>query len=122
MSPRQSMLRASAPVRVGCGANGVAMQFDVLVVGCGPVGALAANLLGRAGLKTLVVEQELEPHPLPRAVHLDHEAMRLLQSAGVADAVASDMREAEGHLHVGAEARSIEPGAHRTSRTIWLRS
>ena len=58
------------------------MIYDVLVIGCGPVGALAGNLLGRAGLSTAVVEQEAEPHPLPRAVHLDHEAMRLLQSDG----------------------------------------
>ena len=103
MSPGQWILPALAQAPVGCGSGGVVMQFDVLVVGCGPVGALAANLLGRAGLNTLVVEQELEPHPLPRAVHLDHEAMRLLQSAGVAGTVSSDMREAEGHLHVGAD-------------------
>lgn len=79
------------------------MPFDVIIVGCGPVGAVAANLLGRKGLAVLVIEQELEQHPLPRAVHLDHEAMRLLQAAGVVARVAPDMREAEGHLHVGAD-------------------
>jgi 3-(3-hydroxy-phenyl)propionate hydroxylase len=67
------------------------------------VGALAANLLGKAGLKTLVVERELDPFPLPRAVHLDHEMMRLFQSAGVIDRVAGDMRDTDGHLHVGAD-------------------
>ena len=58
------------------------MSYDVAIVGCGPVGALAANLLGRAGLRTLVLEREAELHPLPRAVHIDHEMMRLFQSAG----------------------------------------
>jgi 3-(3-hydroxy-phenyl)propionate hydroxylase len=48
------------------------MSYDVAIVGCGPVGALAANLLGRAGLRTVVIERETGLHPLPRAVHLDH--------------------------------------------------
>ncbi len=78
-------------------------MFDVAIIGCGPVGALAANLLGKAGLKTLVVEREVNPFPLPRAVHLDHEMMRLFQSAGVIDRVRNDMRDTEGHLHIGAD-------------------
>lgn len=78
-------------------------MFDVAIIGCGPVGAFAANLLGKSGLSVLVIEQEANPYPLPRAVHLDHEMMRLFQSAGVIDRVAGDMRDTEGHLHVGAD-------------------
>lgn len=78
-------------------------MYDVAVIGCGPVGALAGNLLGKAGLKTLVIEREADPFPLPRAVHLDHEMMRLFQAAGVIDRVAGKMRETEGHLHIGAD-------------------
>lgn len=77
--------------------------YDVVIVGCGPVGALAANLAAMAGLTVLVVDREAVPHPLPRAVHLDHEMMRLFQSAGLADAIAPTMRETQGHLHVGAD-------------------
>jgi 3-(3-hydroxy-phenyl)propionate hydroxylase len=77
--------------------------YDVIIVGCGPVGALAANLLGKAGLSVLVLEKQTAPHPLPRAVHLDHEMMRLFQSAGVIDRVVPDMRETDGHLHIGAD-------------------
>ncbi len=80
-----------------------AVEHDVAIVGCGPVGAFAANLLGRIGLRTLVLEAESRPHPLPRAVHLDHEMMRLFQAAGVIDRVAPDMRETDGHLHIGAD-------------------
>lgn len=78
-------------------------MFDVAIIGCGPVGAFAANLLGKSGLSVLVIEKEAHPYPLPRAVHLDHEMMRLFQSAGVIDRVAGDMRDTEGHLHVGAD-------------------
>ncbi|GJG88064.1 3-(3-hydroxyphenyl)propionate hydroxylase [Gemmatimonadetes bacterium T265] len=78
-------------------------MYDVAVVGCGPVGALAANLAAGAGLRTLVVDREAEPHPLPRAVHLDHEMMRLFQGAGLVERLVPVMRETEGHLHVGAD-------------------
>lgn len=77
--------------------------FDLAIVGCGPVGALAANLAAKAGLSVLVLDREANPHPLPRAVHLDHEMMRLFQAAGLADAIAPGMRETQGHLHVGAD-------------------
>ena len=78
-------------------------MFDVAIIGCGPVGAFAANLLGKSGLSVLVIEKEATAYPLPRAVHLDHEMMRLFQSAGVIGRVAPDMRDTEGHLHVGAD-------------------
>src|SRR5882757_5387171 len=78
-------------------------EYDVAVVGCGPVGAVAANLFGHAGLRTLVIEREAEPYPLPRAVHIDHEMMRIFQSVGLADAVLPLMREAHGHIHIGAD-------------------
>ena len=77
--------------------------FDVAIVGCGPVGALAANLLGRAGLSVVVLEREQDHYPLPRAVHLDHEMMRLFQSAGVIDRIAPDVVATDGHLHIGAD-------------------
>lgn len=79
------------------------IDFDVAIIGCGPVGAMAANLLGREGLSVVVLEKELEHYPLPRAVHLDHEMMRLFQSAGVIDRVEGDMIATDGHLHVGAD-------------------
>ena len=73
------------------------------VIGCGPVGALAANLAAAAGMRVLVIDRETAPHPLPRAVHLDHEMMRLFQAAGLAGTIAPTMRDTEGHLHVGAD-------------------
>ena len=64
------------------------MQADVAIIGCGPVGAMLANLLGLQGLSTLVLERDAAIHPLPRACHLDDEVMRLLQTVGLADAMA----------------------------------
>lgn len=58
-------------------------QVDFLVVGAGPVGLTTAILLGRSGHSVLVVERWPSRYPLPRACTIDHEALRILQAAGV---------------------------------------
>ena len=60
-------------------------QFDVVIVGLGPTGAMLANLLGLKGIFTLVLEREAQIYPLPRAVHFDDEIMRAFQTIGIAD-------------------------------------
>lgn len=89
------------PVRGVAAMSGA--TYDIGIVGCGPVGALAANLAAAAGLSVLVLDRAEGPHPLPRAVHLDHEMMRLFQSVGLDTTIAPAMRETEGHLHIGAD-------------------
>jgi 3-(3-hydroxy-phenyl)propionate hydroxylase len=56
---------------------------DVLLVGLGPVGAAAANLLGRYGVRTLVIDKNEDIFLAPRAIALDNEALRILQMAGL---------------------------------------
>ena len=51
----------------------------VLVVGAGPVGVAAAAMLARHDVATLVVDRHPDVYPLPRAVHVDDEVMRILQ-------------------------------------------
>ncbi|WP_231394678.1 bifunctional 3-(3-hydroxy-phenyl)propionate/3-hydroxycinnamic acid hydroxylase [Micromonospora sp. CNB394] len=62
-------------------------EVEVAVVGCGPVGALTANLLGARGVTTLVVERSAAPHGQPRAFSCDDEALRIYQQAGLLDEV-----------------------------------
>ena len=68
------------------------MRAEVAIVGCGPVGALLANLLGQAGHSVLVFEREAGVYHLPRAAHFDGEVMRVFQSAGLFDAMSARAR------------------------------
>ena len=58
---------------------------DIAIVGYGPVGVTLASLLGREGLRVRVFECERAIYKLPRAVHFDHEVMRVFQSLGLGD-------------------------------------
>jgi 3-(3-hydroxy-phenyl)propionate hydroxylase len=75
----------------------VSESVDVLIVGCGPTGAVLAALLGDRGIRTLVVEESKEIYPLPRAAHFDHEIMRLLQQLGLVEAVSEHARPAPAY-------------------------
>ncbi len=73
----------------------------VVVVGAGPTGLTAAALLAGRGVDGLVVESRPGPYPLPRAVHLDDEVLRILQRVGIAEQFARVSRPAEGLRLVG---------------------
>ncbi|MGZ5201977.1 MAG: bifunctional 3-(3-hydroxy-phenyl)propionate/3-hydroxycinnamic acid hydroxylase [Telluria sp.] len=60
-------------------------EVDVLLVGLGPVGATAANLLGRYGVNVLAIDKATQIYMAPRAIVLDNEALRILQMAGLED-------------------------------------
>ncbi len=83
-----------------------AFDCDVLVVGLGPVGSALAALLARRGVSVIAVERDTTVYLLPRAVHFDHEIMRLFQQLGIADEVARhstpippyEFRTADGQL------------------------
>ena len=60
-------------------------SVDVLIVGCGPVGATLGVLLGDLGICVRVIDSAQMIHEAPRAIALDNEALRILQQAGVGE-------------------------------------
>lgn len=82
-------------------------MHDVAVVGFGPVGATLAHLLVRQGLSVLVLEREAGIYPLPRAVHIDAEAMRVFQGIGLAEAILPHTHVSPGMRFVDAEGRLL---------------
>ena len=65
----------------------MAFDCDVLIAGGGPTGVTLAILLAKRGVRVIVAEKEQDIYPLPRAAHIDHEGMRILQEAGAAEGV-----------------------------------
>ncbi len=61
--------------------------IDVAIIGAGPVGLTAANLLGAQGISALVIEQNALTSDQPKAVIVDDEHMRLIDRMGLMDAV-----------------------------------
>jgi 3-(3-hydroxy-phenyl)propionate hydroxylase len=65
--------------------------YDVAVIGYGPTGATAANLLGQLGLKVLVIERDSDVYSRARAISTDEEVMRIWQSVGLDERLQRDM-------------------------------
>ncbi len=80
-------------------------MYDAVVIGCGPVGALTANLLGARGVRTLVVERSTEPHGQSRAFSCDDEALRIYQQAGLRREVERDTHQPRRAEYVNARGR-----------------
>jgi 3-(3-hydroxy-phenyl)propionate hydroxylase len=94
-------------------------QEPVIVVGAGPVGCTAALLLADLGIPVTLLERHTEPHPLPRAVHLDDEVARILDRIGVSEGFLARSRPGSGlrlldagHRVMAEFTRDHKPGIH----------
>ncbi|KAA5839818.1 bifunctional 3-(3-hydroxy-phenyl)propionate/3-hydroxycinnamic acid hydroxylase [Pseudomonas chlororaphis] len=56
---------------------------EVLVVGAGPTGLTLANILGSAGVKTIIIDRNPSTVAEPRAVSIDDESLRTMQAIGL---------------------------------------
>ncbi|OXY92368.1 bifunctional 3-(3-hydroxy-phenyl)propionate/3-hydroxycinnamic acid hydroxylase [Streptomyces diastatochromogenes] len=65
--------------------------YDVAVIGYGPTGVTAANLLGAMGLRVVVVERDAEVFARARAISTDEEVLRIWQRTGLAERLKRDM-------------------------------
>ncbi|WP_083913435.1 bifunctional 3-(3-hydroxy-phenyl)propionate/3-hydroxycinnamic acid hydroxylase MhpA [Nocardia concava] len=92
-------------------------DYDVIVVGLGPTGLTLANLLGRRGVRVLVLEREPEFYGMARAVYTDDEGMRIFQTAGAADELAADMNIDSTVQWVRGDGRVLAQ-FHRTDRPL----
>ena len=73
--------------------------YSVAIAGAGPTGLTLANLLGREGVATLLIERNEATVAEPRAVSIDDESLRTLQAAGLAGEVASRMVPGYGSIY-----------------------
>ena len=82
-------------------------SLPVVVVGAGPTGLVAASLLATYGVPSLVLERFEDAYPMPRAVHVDDEVVRILQRIGVAAQFQAVSRPALGMRLVDARHRVL---------------
>jgi len=71
-------------------------QEPVIAVGAGPAGCTAALLLADFGIPVTLLERHTQPHPLPRAVHLDDEVARTLDRIGISEGFLARSRPGSG--------------------------
>jgi 3-(3-hydroxy-phenyl)propionate hydroxylase len=96
-----------------------ATRDPVIVVGAGPAGCTVSLLLADFGIPVTLLERHIQPHPLPRAVHLDDEVIRTLDRIGVADGFLDRSRPGSGlrlldarHRVMAEFSRDHQPGQH----------
>lgn len=82
-------------------------NYDVAIVGYGPVGATAANLLGQMGLRVVVIERDPDIYFRARAISTDEEVLRIWQQVGLADKLNADMQPGAGANFVDAGGETI---------------
>ncbi len=71
-------------------------EIAVVIVGAGPTGLTAANLLCALGVSCIVLERESAPLDLPRAIVLDDEGMRTFQVFGIDKTYIAKAAEGDG--------------------------
>ncbi len=82
--------------------------YDVAIVGYGPVGAIFANLLAKRGLTVAVVERVAAIYDKPRAIVVDHEALRVFQSIGLASYMEAAIAPHNGTQFLGVDGEVIK--------------
>jgi 3-(3-hydroxy-phenyl)propionate hydroxylase len=83
-------------------------EFDVAIVGFGPTGSTLCALLAKRGLRVAAFDKYSEIYPKPRAIGLDHEAMRVFQQAGIADAVKASSITYPPTVYLGVDGTPIQ--------------
>ena len=91
--------------------------YDVAVIGYGPTGVTAANLLGALGLRVVVLERVAEIFTRARAISTDEEVVRIWQRVGLAERLKLDMLPERPVDFVDARGRPFLT-AHPTPREI----
>lgn len=77
------------------------IETDVLVIGAGPIGLAAANLLADQGVHVTLVERRAGTSDEPRAISVTDETLRVMQQIGILDRLTPEMLMDTGARYFG---------------------
>ena len=83
------MNKAPEPIQLNAIASQTDESVPVVIVGAGPTGLAAGNLLGMAGIATLIIERNAGLSDVPKAIALDDEGLRICQAMGLSTAISN---------------------------------
>ncbi|RAN78175.1 hypothetical protein B5P43_17420 [Bacillus sp. SRB_336] len=92
------------------------IDVDALVIGAGPTGLTAANLLADHGLRVALIERHWGSGDEPRAISATDETLRVMQQIGIMDRLAPEMLLDTGARYYGRGGRvlaDVRPGSPR---------
>jgi 2-polyprenyl-6-methoxyphenol hydroxylase-like FAD-dependent oxidoreductase len=85
-------LKNQQPVKLG--------DYEVIIVGAGPVGLMLGNLLGRRRIKTLVIEQEIKRKEGSRAIGITPPSLQILSSLNLAsEFIRRGVKNSQAFIH-----------------------
>ncbi len=103
----------------------IKQSYDVIIVGAGPCGATAANMLGQSGISTLVIDKEADIVNIPRAVGMCEGGSRIMDTIDILDDSDLDFRQINSVHFTNKNQKSVfhadlyEPeDGHRLLRTF----
>lgn len=91
--------------------------YEVIISGYGPAGQVAGNILGAAGVRTLIIDRLPDIYEIPRAIHFDDEAMRIFQSIGLDREILPKIRVGGVYRFQNARGKTLFEKKLQTERT-----
>ena len=85
-------------------------DFDVCIVGAGPVGLTLALDLAQRGVRTALIEKQVQPGPWPKMERCNARSMEIFRRLGISDAIRRRGQPEDGAMHVAVvRSLSAEP-------------
>ena len=99
---------------------GMPEYASAVIVGAGPTGLTAGNLLGMAGIDTIILERNVGLSDCPKAIAFDDEGLRICQAMGLSDAVLKDvLLDLNAHyVSAGRLFSKVEPTSKRNGYPV----